>query len=147
MIDFCPTSKRAPISVFLISAISSINLLLLPSFNKTDLFLNRGTGSVRNSKNQDVCHIAFGSKVLGPPPLSGRRNNLRMSSEVGARVEDPISSEWQGREGWFPVWGWMRQHGGLRDSMPKQKAWISFEQKLWTLKDLKTVSFLSCQHT
>nr|KAF6334886.1 hypothetical protein mPipKuh1_001833 [Pipistrellus kuhlii] len=49
---------------------------------ESDLFLNRGTGSVRNSKNQDVCHIAFGSKVLGPPPLSGRRNNLRMSSET-----------------------------------------------------------------
>ncbi|KAG8523854.1 putative protein C3orf67, partial [Galemys pyrenaicus] len=45
-------------------------------------FINRGTNSVRNNKSQDVCHIAFGSKVLGPPPLSGRRNNLRMSSET-----------------------------------------------------------------
>ncbi|XP_070247722.1 protein CFAP20DC isoform X3 [Myotis yumanensis] len=50
--------------------------------DKDDQFLNRGTGSVRNSKNQDVCHIAFGSKVLGPPPLSGRRNNMRISSET-----------------------------------------------------------------
>ncbi|XP_014396866.1 PREDICTED: uncharacterized protein C3orf67 homolog isoform X5 [Myotis brandtii] len=49
---------------------------------ESDQFLNRGTGSVRNSKNQDVCHIAFGSKVLGPPPLSGRRNNMRISSET-----------------------------------------------------------------
>ncbi|XP_059519082.1 protein CFAP20DC isoform X3 [Myotis daubentonii] len=49
---------------------------------QSDQFLNRGTGSVRNSKNQDVCHIAFGSKVLGPPPLSGRRNNMRISSET-----------------------------------------------------------------
>ncbi|XP_016061024.1 PREDICTED: uncharacterized protein C3orf67 homolog [Miniopterus natalensis] len=49
---------------------------------ESDQFLNRGTGSVRNSKNQDVCHIAFGSKVLGPPPLSGRRNNMRTSSET-----------------------------------------------------------------
>ncbi|XP_055985460.1 protein CFAP20DC isoform X1 [Sorex fumeus] len=49
---------------------------------ESDQFINRGTGSVRNSKNQDVCHIAFGSKVLGPPPLSGRRNNMRTSSET-----------------------------------------------------------------
>ncbi|XP_072797689.1 protein CFAP20DC isoform X4 [Vicugna pacos] len=49
---------------------------------ESDQFINRGTGSVRNSKNQDVCHIAFGSKVLGPPPLSGRRNNMKISSET-----------------------------------------------------------------
>ncbi|EHB02742.1 hypothetical protein GW7_15338 [Heterocephalus glaber] len=49
---------------------------------ESDQFINRGTGSVRNSKSQDVCHIAFGSKVLGPPPLSGKRNNLRLSTET-----------------------------------------------------------------
>lgn len=70
--------------------ITPINGLLLPSFNKTDQFINRGTGSTRNSKNQDVCHIAFGSKVLGPPPLSGRRSNMRISSEVGARFGELI---------------------------------------------------------
>lgn len=70
--------------------IMPINGLLLPSLNKTDQFINRGTGSVRNSKNQDVCHIAFGSRVLGPPPLSGRRNNMRISSEVGARSEELV---------------------------------------------------------
>uniref|UniRef100_A0A8P0PH27 CFAP20 domain containing n=2 Tax=Canis lupus familiaris TaxID=9615 RepID=A0A8P0PH27_CANLF len=48
---------------------------------ESDQFINRGTGSTRNSKHQDVCHIAFGSRVLGPPPLSGRRNNMRISSE------------------------------------------------------------------
>ncbi|XP_054406611.1 protein CFAP20DC isoform X9 [Pongo abelii] len=50
--------------------------------DKDDQLINRGTSSTRNSKNQDVCHIAFGSKVLGPPPLSGRRNNMRISSET-----------------------------------------------------------------
>ncbi|XP_054451059.1 protein CFAP20DC isoform X2 [Pteronotus mesoamericanus] len=50
--------------------------------DKDDQFINRGTGSVKSSKNQDVCHIAFGSKVLGPPPLSGRRNNMRISTET-----------------------------------------------------------------
>ncbi|KAM5231501.1 protein CFAP20DC isoform 7-T7 [Hipposideros larvatus] len=49
---------------------------------ESDQFIHRGTGSVRSSKNQDVCHIAFGSKVLGPPPLSGRRNNMRIYSET-----------------------------------------------------------------
>ncbi|XP_031200333.1 uncharacterized protein C3orf67 homolog isoform X1 [Mastomys coucha] len=47
-----------------------------------DQFISSGTGSIRNSKSQDVCHIAFGSRVLGPPPLSGRRNNLRLSTET-----------------------------------------------------------------
>ncbi|XP_036896704.1 protein CFAP20DC isoform X2 [Sturnira hondurensis] len=60
---------------------------------ESDQFINRGTGSVRNSKNQDVCHIAFGSKVLGPPPLSGRRNNMRISTEtirsVGSKNNRP----------------------------------------------------------
>ncbi|XP_036993328.2 protein CFAP20DC isoform X4 [Artibeus jamaicensis] len=61
--------------------------------DKDDQFINRGTGGVRNSKNQDVCHIAFGSKVLGPPPLSGRRNNMRISTEtirsVGSKNNRP----------------------------------------------------------
>ncbi|XP_036993326.2 protein CFAP20DC isoform X3 [Artibeus jamaicensis] len=60
---------------------------------ESDQFINRGTGGVRNSKNQDVCHIAFGSKVLGPPPLSGRRNNMRISTEtirsVGSKNNRP----------------------------------------------------------
>ncbi|KAM6169799.1 protein CFAP20DC isoform 2-T2 [Rhynchocyon petersi] len=49
---------------------------------ESDQFINRGTGSVRSNKNQDVCHIAFGSRVLGPPPLTGRRNNMRLSGET-----------------------------------------------------------------
>ncbi|XP_045845825.1 protein CFAP20DC isoform X1 [Meles meles] len=49
---------------------------------ESDQFINKGTGNMRNSKNQDVCHIAFGSRVLGPPPLSGRRNNMRISTET-----------------------------------------------------------------
>ncbi|XP_050995556.1 protein CFAP20DC isoform X1 [Acomys russatus] len=59
---------------------------------ESDQFINRGAGSIRNSKSQDVCHIAFGSRVLGPPPLSGRRNNLRLSSEVGRRIEEPTQA-------------------------------------------------------
>ncbi|XP_063147578.1 protein CFAP20DC [Candoia aspera] len=43
---------------------------------------NRVSATIRNSKSQDISHIAFGSKVLGPPPLSGRRFTTRTSGEV-----------------------------------------------------------------
>ncbi|XP_010588008.1 protein CFAP20DC isoform X8 [Loxodonta africana] len=49
---------------------------------ESDQFIPQGAGGVRNNRSQDVSHIAFGSKVLGPPPLSGRRNNMRLSSET-----------------------------------------------------------------
>ncbi|XP_069062642.1 protein CFAP20DC [Pleurodeles waltl] len=45
-----------------------------------DQMTNRVPGSSRNCKNQDVTHIAFGSKVIGPPPSTGR--NVRTSSET-----------------------------------------------------------------
>ncbi|XP_023571565.1 uncharacterized protein C3orf67 homolog isoform X3 [Octodon degus] len=48
---------------------------------ESDQFINRGTSSIRSSKNQDVCHIAFGSRVLGPPPPCGKRNHLMLSTE------------------------------------------------------------------
>ncbi|XP_069860758.1 protein CFAP20DC isoform X3 [Dipodomys merriami] len=62
---------------------------------ESDQFINRATGSMRNSKNQDVCHIAFGSKVLGPPPLSGRRNHMRLSSETIRSVGSKSSQSCQ----------------------------------------------------
>ncbi|XP_077181107.1 protein CFAP20DC isoform X10 [Paroedura picta] len=48
----------------------------------SDHIMNRGSTTARNNKNQDVSHIAFGSKVLGPPPPSGRRFTTRASGEV-----------------------------------------------------------------
>ncbi|XP_043373898.1 protein CFAP20DC isoform X16 [Dermochelys coriacea] len=50
--------------------------------SESDQLINRGQGSTHTSKNQDVSHIAFGSKVLGPPPPSGRRFNTRVSGEI-----------------------------------------------------------------
>ncbi|XP_044308038.1 protein CFAP20DC isoform X2 [Varanus komodoensis] len=47
-----------------------------------DHLINRGSATARNSKNQDVSHIAFGTKVLGPPPALGRRFTARASEEV-----------------------------------------------------------------
>ncbi|KAM6301109.1 protein CFAP20DC [Aegotheles albertisi] len=49
---------------------------------ETGGLLNRGRGNARSSKTQDVSHIAFGSKILGPPPSSNRRVSARVSGEV-----------------------------------------------------------------
>uniref|UniRef100_A0A8C8SWP9 Chromosome 3 open reading frame 67 n=1 Tax=Pelusios castaneus TaxID=367368 RepID=A0A8C8SWP9_9SAUR len=54
----------------------------LTSSESVDQLINRGQGSTHNNKSQDVSHIAFGSKVLGPPPPSGRRFNTRVSGEI-----------------------------------------------------------------
>lgn len=44
--------------------------------------VNRGQGNKNSNKTQDVSHIAFGSKILGPPPSSNRRVSTRVSGEV-----------------------------------------------------------------
>ncbi|XP_051644811.1 protein CFAP20DC isoform X2 [Manacus candei] len=43
--------------------------------------VNRGQGNIRSSKTQDVSHIAFGSKILGPPPSSNRRVSTKVPGE------------------------------------------------------------------
>ncbi|GCB61569.1 hypothetical protein scyTo_0009364 [Scyliorhinus torazame] len=51
------------------------------SLTSTDLDqqTNRGTASARAVRNQNISHIAFGSKVLGPPPTSGRKGSKDLS--------------------------------------------------------------------
>ncbi|XP_076202647.1 protein CFAP20DC isoform X3 [Aptenodytes patagonicus] len=49
---------------------------------ETGSLVNRGQGNIRSSKTQHVSHIAFGSKILGPPPSSNRRVGTRVSGEV-----------------------------------------------------------------
>uniref|UniRef100_A0A8C5TR94 CFAP20 domain containing n=1 Tax=Malurus cyaneus samueli TaxID=2593467 RepID=A0A8C5TR94_9PASS len=49
---------------------------------ETGSFVNRGQGNILSSKTQDVSHIAFGSKILGPPPSSNRRGNAKVSGKV-----------------------------------------------------------------
>ncbi|KFO08758.1 Uncharacterized protein C3orf67, partial [Balearica regulorum gibbericeps] len=49
---------------------------------ETGSLANRGQGNIHSSKTQDVSHIAFGSKILGPPPSSNRRVSTRISGEV-----------------------------------------------------------------
>ncbi|XP_021264712.1 uncharacterized protein C3orf67 homolog isoform X2 [Numida meleagris] len=48
--------------------------------------VNRGQGNKSSNKTQDVSHIAFGSKILGPPPSSNRRVSTRVSGEVAKTV-------------------------------------------------------------
>ncbi|KAM6121147.1 protein CFAP20DC [Pterocles gutturalis] len=49
---------------------------------ETGSLVHRGQGNIRSSKKQDVSHIAFGSKILGPPPSANRRVSTRGSGEV-----------------------------------------------------------------
>ncbi|KFQ44258.1 Uncharacterized protein C3orf67, partial [Nestor notabilis] len=49
------------------------------TLQETGSSINRGQ---RTGKTQDVSHIAFGSKILGPPPSSNRRVSTRVSGEV-----------------------------------------------------------------
>jgi len=44
--------------------------------------INRGQGNIFSCKTRDVSHIAFGSKILGPPPSSNRRVSTRIRGEV-----------------------------------------------------------------
>ncbi|XP_077134807.1 protein CFAP20DC isoform X3 [Ranitomeya variabilis] len=48
---------------------------------ETDLLTNRGQGSSRDMRKGDRSHIAFGSKVSGPPPATGRKTSARSSGE------------------------------------------------------------------
>ncbi|KFQ84859.1 Uncharacterized protein C3orf67, partial [Phoenicopterus ruber ruber] len=52
------------------------------TMQETGSLVNRGQGNIHSSKTQDVSHIAFGSKILGPPPSSNRRVSTRVSGEV-----------------------------------------------------------------
>ncbi|KAL2299913.1 hypothetical protein Nmel_012769, partial [Mimus melanotis] len=49
---------------------------------ETGILGNRGQGNIYNGKTQDVSHIAFGSKILGPPPSSNRRTNAKVPGKV-----------------------------------------------------------------
>ncbi|XP_050169125.1 protein CFAP20DC isoform X5 [Myiozetetes cayanensis] len=48
---------------------------------ETGSLVNRGQGNIRSSKTQDISHIAFGSKILGPPPSSNKRVSTKVPGE------------------------------------------------------------------
>nr|XP_054496072.1 protein CFAP20DC [Agelaius phoeniceus] len=53
---------------------------------ETGILGNRGQGNTCNGKTQDVSHIAFGSKILGPPPSSSRRTNAKVTKTLGSKT-------------------------------------------------------------
>ncbi|KAM9276790.1 protein CFAP20DC [Morus bassanus] len=69
---------------------------------ETGSLVNRGQGNIHSSKTQDVSHIAFGSKILGPPPSSNRRVGTRVSGEVtktwGSKSNRPCRLQSSGKE-------------------------------------------------
>ncbi|XP_066452710.1 protein CFAP20DC isoform X2 [Eleutherodactylus coqui] len=54
--------------------------LVLPA--ETDLLTNRGHGSFRDIRKGDKSHIAFGSKVSGPPPATSARSTSRQERSL-----------------------------------------------------------------
>ncbi|KAK6473959.1 hypothetical protein HHUSO_G26085 [Huso huso] len=61
-----------------------------PLSTESEQISNHGTASARSIRNQDACHIAFGSKVLGPPPATGRKistsGTKEMASSLGSKI-------------------------------------------------------------
>nr|XP_033781867.1 uncharacterized protein C3orf67 homolog isoform X2 [Geotrypetes seraphini] len=68
---------------------AEIRLGVRPSTSTiSDQLATRASGNIRSNKNQDVSHIAFGSKVLGPPPSTGRKLSLRISADAVKLMSD-----------------------------------------------------------
>ncbi|XP_078399750.1 protein CFAP20DC [Cetorhinus maximus] len=52
---------------------------------------NHGTASARTVRNQNISHIAFGSKVLGPPPTSGRKIGTTGSKDLSGLLDNKMT--------------------------------------------------------
>ncbi|XP_059800218.1 uncharacterized protein C3orf67 homolog isoform X1 [Hypanus sabinus] len=52
---------------------------------------SRGAVSARSIRNQDISHIAFGSKVLGPPPAIGKRIGTTVSKDLSILLDNKTS--------------------------------------------------------
>uniref|UniRef100_A0A8D0GAE7 CFAP20 domain containing n=1 Tax=Sphenodon punctatus TaxID=8508 RepID=A0A8D0GAE7_SPHPU len=97
--DMIPRNCQLNSDVLQVTQLLNVNKLRQPEVklggrpltsSESGQLMNRGPSNTR-SKTQNVSHIAFGSKVLGPPPLSGRRYSTRASGEVGRRVkQEPV---------------------------------------------------------
>ncbi|XP_043932290.1 protein CFAP20DC [Protopterus annectens] len=65
----------------------------------TDVPTGKAAG-IQNSRVQDLSHIAFGSKVLGPPPPTGRKPNSCNSREIASSLSNRTNrSSYQCRYG------------------------------------------------
>uniref|UniRef100_A0A8C3LXX0 Chromosome 3 open reading frame 67 n=1 Tax=Chrysolophus pictus TaxID=9089 RepID=A0A8C3LXX0_CHRPC len=65
------------------------------TMQETARLVNRRQGNKKSSKTQDVSHVAFGSKILGPPPSSNRRVSTRVSGEVTKTVGSKSNRSYQ----------------------------------------------------
>ncbi|XP_031411457.1 uncharacterized protein C3orf67 homolog isoform X3 [Meleagris gallopavo] len=65
------------------------------TMQETARLVNRRQGNKNSIKTQDVSHIAFGSKILGPPPSSNRRVGTRVSGEVTKTVGSKSNRSYQ----------------------------------------------------
>nr|XP_015202576.1 PREDICTED: uncharacterized protein C3orf67 homolog isoform X3 [Lepisosteus oculatus] len=79
--DIIPRICQLPADVQHVTQLINMNTLRMAEMkligcslsSETEQASSTRTASARNNKNQDISHIAFGSKVLGPPPATGRR--------------------------------------------------------------------------
>lgn len=67
--------------IFIVCMCCNLFFLTL-NFLNLGILRNRGQGNICNAKTQDVSHIAFGTKILGPPPSSNRRTNAKVPGKV-----------------------------------------------------------------
>ncbi|XP_066554017.1 protein CFAP20DC [Amia ocellicauda] len=89
--DIIPRSCQFPADVRHVTQVINMDNLRLAEikFSGSSLFSeceqtsSSRSASARGSKNQDASHIAFGSRVQGPPPVTGRR-----TSATGLREMD-----------------------------------------------------------
>ncbi|XP_035236445.1 uncharacterized protein C3orf67 homolog isoform X1 [Anguilla anguilla] len=109
--DIIPKGCQFPPDVQHITQLVNMNKLRLAEMKlggslSSDLEqANSGSSiSARGAKNQDVCHIAFGSKVPGPPPPTGKKAIGSGSREVvlipGARAGRSCGSAKQNSGDW-----------------------------------------------
>ncbi|XP_056357747.1 protein CFAP20DC isoform X2 [Oenanthe melanoleuca] len=80
---------------------------------------NKGQGNICNSKTQDVSHIAFGSKIPGPPPSSNRRTNAKVPGKVTKILGSKTSCK-------------LQNSGMPTESIPETK---KLELPLWPCND------------
>lgn len=74
-------------NILLFSVCKYSNFFFNLNFLNLGILGNRGQGNICNGKTQDVSHIAFGSKILGPPPSLNRRTKAKVPGKVRAKFQ------------------------------------------------------------
>ncbi|XP_023790984.1 uncharacterized protein C3orf67 homolog isoform X1 [Cyanistes caeruleus] len=100
--DDIPPTCQLNSDVPQVTQVLNINEILKPEIRcrenavqETGILGNRGQSNICNSKTQDVSHIAFGSKILGPPPSSNRRTKAKVPGKVTKTLGSKTSCQLQ----------------------------------------------------